>query len=199
MIREIRIALPMPLAGVELVDPDAPLPAAPAVVQANERERAEQERQTREDRAAIERVLAALTTAARSVTEQQRQALVDMRRAAVELGVTIAARILHEKVRAEDFAVEALVRQAVERLEPRQAVTVRLHPTDLALLERRLAGQPSLFPDTAEVRVIADASRQRGDCLAESGDVSVLSQLEGQLAEIRHHLLRSLENAGTGH
>ena len=84
------------------------------------------------------------------------------------------------------------MRAAVQRLEPRQAVTVRLHPDDLALLERRTAEEPLFALDTEELRLVADASMGRGDCRAETGDVTVVTNLEAHLAEIRRELPSAL-------
>jgi flagellar biosynthesis/type III secretory pathway protein FliH len=199
---EVVIAFPTPPAGVGLVDPDLPLPPLASAPNAREAAhqadrdrqwREEQERRWQEDRLAIERALAGMKEAVRSLEEQQQHRLADLRRAAVELGVTIASRLVHEKVLAADFAVETLVQKAIDQLEPQQPVTVRLHPKDKALLEQRL-GAP-LLHDAMEVRVVADAGLDRGSCKAESGDVSVWSNLEDQLAEIRRHLLRSVEHA----
>src|SRR5262249_51863811 len=121
----------------------------------------------------------------------------ELQRVAVELAVTIATRLIHDKVQANDFAVEELVRKVVEQLEPKQPVTVRLHPEDKALLERRLAGQPLVPADAAEVPGVGDTAVPRGNCVAEAGPVSMQSQLEKQLSDIREHLLRNVGHGRT--
>src|SRR5262245_47217477 len=99
MTRELTGALPAPLTGVELTDPDAPLPAGspapagPRETEQGQQRREEQERHWREERAAVEQAVAGLTAAARNLEEQHRGRLAEMRRVAVELGVTIAARL----------------------------------------------------------------------------------------------------------
>jgi flagellar biosynthesis/type III secretory pathway protein FliH len=53
----------------------------------------------------------------------------------------------------------------------------------------------ALLADSAEVQFAADATLARGNCRAEAGELSVLSQLDVQLADLRRHLLGSLEHA----
>ncbi len=206
MPRDLDIVFHAPLVGVELIDPDAPVsvpkpqvapPPEPGETERERQTREEYERRWQEEHAAVEHMLAGLEAAVRSLKEEHSRRLGEMQKAAVELGVTVAAHILHDKIRADDFDVGALVRQAVGRLETDQPVTVRLHPKDQALLERCLGEGRAPLHDSAEVRLVADPSLSRGDCRAEAGDVSVLSHLEDQLAEVRQHLLGSLENART--
>ncbi len=60
----------------------------------------------------------------------------EMRQAAVELAIAVAGRVVFDKLQAGDFPIEEMVRQAVARLPAAPAVTVYLHPEDLALLQR---------------------------------------------------------------
>jgi flagellar assembly protein FliH len=208
---EIAIPFSRAIRDVVRADPTMPLaiPAAPAATPPRptaeqEQEaaraaqaRAEQEKRWHAEHEAIERTLTSLQEAVKGLEAQQRQRLVELQRMAVELSVAIASRLVHETLRAGDFAVEALVRKAVAKLEPRGPVTVRLHPEDVKLLEQRLKGQP-LLPENADVHLVADPALGRGGCRAEAGDILVTSQWEGQLEEIRQHLLRSVGNANAG-
>lgn len=201
---EVVIPLRRPLRNVLVADPQAPLavsapPAMPTPVAAPEPARvdparAAQEQRWREEREAIERTLASLLEAARTLEGQHRQRLTEMQRVAVELAVAIASRLIHAKIEAGEFNIQALVQKAVEQLDPRQPVTMRLNPQDLALLQARMGGQP-LLHESVEVRLVPDPALGRGDCRAEAGDVSVLSQLPAQLEEVRKHLLRSVGHA----
>jgi flagellar assembly protein FliH len=118
-----------------------------------------------------------------------------MQRAAVELALAVASRLLYTRIETGDYPIEVMVQQVVERLSAREEVTVALHPADLALLEARLEEEPDLLGEDGRIRLVADTTIPRGDCRAEVGDVSVLSQLDQQLEELRHHLLESLPDA----
>src|SRR6266849_10648518 len=153
---------------------------------------ADLEKSLQEDREMIRRALDALRQTAANLENRQQQYLGEMRQAVVELAVALASRILREKIRAEDFAVEAMVRETVAKWEPNQPVTVHLNPADLRLLERRLGSEEPTLPEDSQVRLFADATLERGQCRAESGDVTVLSQWQTQLEELRQHLLENM-------
>jgi hypothetical protein len=155
-------------------------------------------RRLEEDRATIVKLLDGVLDGVRRIDDTHRGWLAEWRRAAVELAVTIATRLVHDRVKADDFAVETVVREAAILLGARGPLTVRLHPADLALLESRLGGAP-LFADGAGMVVVAaDTSQRRGDCQVESSDASVTARLGEQLAGIRQELLRSLGDAEPG-
>ncbi len=193
MVFESHISFHRALRGVAFVDPsspraavvDAPFPPAPlpAVVL---QEKAEAE--------AIARVLASLAQAAQQIQTGNRQQQEEMARAAVNLAVTIAGRLIHAKLEAGEFGLDALIQKLLSRLEGLHPVTVRLHPEDLALLRRRVPDDQALFPDDRVARMVADPLIGRGSCRADMGDVSILSELDAQLADIRKHLLESLDH-----
>jgi flagellar biosynthesis/type III secretory pathway protein FliH len=219
---EICVGFHSPLAAVVFADPRAPLPATdPPVVRSETSAKptlppadssppvdselvlrkgreTEVRRRLEEEQAAIRSVLDGVTAAARRVEEEHRGRLADWRKSAVELAVTIATRLVHDRVKADDFAIETVVREAAALLGPRGPFTVRLHPADLTLLESRLGGAPLLIDGTGMLVVTADPSQSRGDCRVEASDAAVTSRLGDQLAAVRRELLRSLGDAEPG-
>lgn len=184
MRHDIAVPLPGPLRDVAL-SPFHVKPSALAEIAAQS---------TRQEKEAIERAVAGLKQAAAIFRTGQQEQLGDMQRTIVRLAIGLASQLTHERIRLGDFAVEALVQKVVQRLRPRQAVTVYLNPDDLHLLEQRLGDEPLFPPHGPSLRVEGDASVNRGDCRAESGDTSVSWLLEDQWEEISQHLLRSLGN-----
>ena len=150
-----------------------------------------------QQRIAIEQVLDSLTEAVQEIEQRREQSLSELQQVAVELAVAIASRLIYEKVEANDFAVEKLVEQVVCRLEPQTAVTIRLHPEDLTLLERRLEGKLTRWSNQEKIRFVPDGSLGRGDCRADTESFGILSKIELQLSEIRQHLLETLDYAQT--
>jgi flagellar assembly protein FliH len=214
VIYEAAIPLRPGLRRVTLADPSEPLepvpcpapppepepevtagPEAEALREAAAARAAEEARAAREEREKLDRVLGQLLDTAHDLRAQQRNRLEEMQRVAVELALAVASHVVYERIAAGDYAVEELVRRAVTRLEPGAAVTVALHPDDLALLERRLADGPLYALDTDELRLTGDPALARGDCRAETGDVTVTTRLEEHLAEIRRDLLQALPAA----
>lgn len=165
--------------------PPPPAPPAPSV---------EVDKHEQKERDSIERALATMMEVARDLKAEQGKRLGEMQVLAVELAVAIGAQLTHERIESGDFAVETLVHKVVGKLDTEQAITVYLHPEDIALLERRRSGQV-LFPNSADIRLVPDPSFRRGDCRAESGDLIVLSRLEDQLTAIHRRLFGRLADA----
>jgi flagellar biosynthesis/type III secretory pathway protein FliH len=118
----------------------------------------------------------------------------EWQKAAVELALTIAARLLHARVEANDFPVDAKVRDMIAQLGEDVPVSVRLNPADLQLLKDRLGGEP-LTPDRDDPRLVPDPALGRGSVQVEGRESMLLSGVARELEEIRDDLLRSLGNA----
>ncbi|MBW3543899.1 MAG: hypothetical protein KY476_26930 [Planctomycetes bacterium] len=162
--------------------------------EAEQRLREERDRlieQWHEENAAVQQATRAMTQAVDSLHEEFHGVIEELRTATTDLAVAIASRLLHDRIQADDYPVERLIQNVVQRLEATGKVSVRLHPGDLALLERRLGENERLFDDNRRVELVADDSLSRGDCKASAGDVSVASFLQDQLEDIRQHLLVS--------
>jgi flagellar assembly protein FliH len=187
---ELSVRLSRPLRSAALARPDEPPPPAPPPPAPSPEDlaRAEAERQ------ALASALTALRSAAARLGAREAQLLGEMRRAAVELAVAVAGRLLRDRALAGQLSIEATVREAVDRLPSRatrdRPVCVHLHPDDLAAVRARAAGE-----ELAGLELRADPALARGSCLAEAGEVSVLAELEAQLAELRRYLLEAVADA----
>lgn len=146
------------------------------------------------DRRAIENVLTSVSAAADHLRHQHAERMGQWRTAAVELAVSIAAKLLHERISADEFAVEQMIRDMAADMTDDEVVSVRLNPRDLELLEKRLDGEP-LLSGASDPQVIADPTLGRGECRVEGKSSVSLSDLPRQLGQIREDLLRSIANA----
>ncbi len=192
MVHEITVVLSRPLRQVVRIASDAPpAPAASSLLRRVEEEQRRQQQEQQaitEERRQVAAALAGLTAAAKSFRQDVDRLRAEMEAAAVELATAVASRLIHKVINAEAFGVQQLVHELTARLEGDRAVTVFLHPDDLKLLRRRA-------PETGggqTIQLKADAALGRGDCRAVSGDVSLISQLRAQLAELHAHLRRSV-------
>jgi hypothetical protein len=146
------------------------------------------------DRERIDAALTRLQDATAGLRADQTERLQMWQKAAVELAVAMATRLLHDRVEAGDFPVEAKVRDMVAELGGDDAATVHLNPADLALLESRLGGEP-LLPGQDDPRLVADSTLGRGDCRIEVKEAFLVSELTRELQELRDDLLRRLGHA----
>ncbi len=175
---------PTPAAPLPPVVPQPPPPPEPAPVAPN-----------REEIEVLERLLTNFEDLTHDLRAQQSQRLAEMQRVAIEVAVAVASRLVHQRIEAGDLAVQNLVRQVAERLEPKETLTIHLHPADLALLERQVEDYQRLLPGEGRLKLVADSNLSRGDCRAETGDMSLILQVDKQLDEMRRHLLDILPDA----
>ncbi|MBN9523968.1 hypothetical protein J0H58_36575 [bacterium] len=204
---EFRVRFHARLAGATLTTPDAPLPAAPRpvlpppppepVAVVPEPVHAPAPDLTAEflaDRERIEAVLENVRAAAADVRRDLNARLREWQRAAVELAMATATRLLHDRVVTGEFPVEEKVREMVDQLHEDGPITVRLNPADLELLEHRLGGEP-LLPGRDDPRVIPDPTLARAECRVEGREGMLLTDVTRELNEIREQLLKDLGNA----
>jgi flagellar biosynthesis/type III secretory pathway protein FliH len=162
----------------------------------------------RQERQFIEQTLAQVQLSIELLAVRYDTMVAEMRQAAVELAIAVAGRVVFDKLQAGEFPIEEMVRQAVARLPEAPEVRIYLHPEDLILLRRRLIAEADphsvaeqLLPygrGAKGIHVEADASLRRGSCRAEAGEIHVLADLAGQLAELRQQLLWSASHARSG-
>lgn len=125
----------------------------------------------------------------------------ELRAVAVELAHAIASKLVFQKIASNSFPVDRLVSEVLGRLSNREPATVRLHPDDLAVLNKdKLVGVAGTIDSEREVRLVADASLARGDCKAVAGEITVIYELRRQIEEIRAELLSTVSgHAEPGH
>jgi hypothetical protein len=146
------------------------------------------------DRRAIECVLGSMTSAVEQIQHEHTARIGQCRKLAVELAVSIAAKLLHEKVAADQFNLEQMIRDMASEMHDDEVVSVRLNPHDLELLEKRLDGQP-LLSGPSDPTLIPDRTLARGQCRVEGRAGVSLSDLPRQLGQIREDLLRRVADA----
>jgi flagellar biosynthesis/type III secretory pathway protein FliH len=140
------------------------------------------------ERLQIEAVGARIQAALRQYTEQRAGEFDDWRRAAVELAVAIAARVLRRAIDAGEFPIEQIVHEMIGPLVGSAEVSIYLNPRDLRALENRLGDQPP----AGALRLVADPALGRGDCRVEDGTRMMVARLPEYLREVREEMIRSL-------
>jgi flagellar biosynthesis/type III secretory pathway protein FliH len=146
------------------------------------------------DRKTIEQTLEAVRQAVADLQHEHTERLREWQKAAVELALTIATKLLYERVTADQFPVEAMIRDMAAQMHEDEIVTIRLNPADLAVLEKRLDGEP-LLPGLGDPQLIPDPNLARGECRADGRSSVSLSELPRQLTQIRDELLGRLAHA----
>ena len=211
--REFRVPVSARMSLATLVPPNTPLPPlsalSPKVVESNRS--AEQVlnpdpaqpadfwvteigSQLSAERKAIEATLSAVRTGVNELRKQHTERLADWQKAAVELALTLAAKVLHERVTADEFPIDAMIRDMAGEMHEDEIISIRLNPRDLQLLEQRLDGEP-LFPGLTDPKLVADHTLGRAECRVEGRANVTVCDLPRQLSQFREDLLRSLAHA----
>ncbi len=110
----------------------------------------------------------------------RRKAAAELETELVELALAVARRIVSREIRMAPETVAGIVRQALNRLEHADRITIRLNPDDLKLLSEL---SPPLISGRAEAgRTVleADAGITRGGCLIETDSGEVDARIERQ-------------------
>lgn len=206
---ETTIALTLPIRRVVLADPSAPPPewlqtqhrrmAHFALAEAggskisrsaNSAASAKLAARLDEQVAALELATEQLQHAAKTMQVHWQQiVLPELQQTTIELAHAIAAKLVLDRVLSDQFPIENLVREVVERLNTEQPIVVKLHPADLVVWQQHVESHVSATTLGDHVRVQADAGLARGDCQAASGEVSIVYELRRQIEELRQQLV----------
>jgi flagellar biosynthesis/type III secretory pathway protein FliH len=141
--------------------------------------------------AALDESLRQVLDAVDQLHEQRRQSLEELQQVSVELAIAAASWILGVAIDADQFAVDDLVRRAIERLDADTGINVRLHPDDLSLLMRLQDESTGAAEFPAEFR--PDPALPRGSCRVAAGRQTLLSDMDSRLEDIRRIWLESLD------
>lgn len=147
--------------------------------------------------AAVKEWLVTLDERLVELEQRRSQSLNELQEVAVLLAVEVASQILKRAISQDEFPVVEMVQQSIDRLEAARALVVRLHPLDLRHLQTVLSRTDAGWQLPGHVRLVADTSLSRGDCLADGGDFGLLSTFEQQLADLRQGLQESIQDAQT--
>jgi flagellar assembly protein FliH len=134
------------------------------------------------DRAAseLQPVLTRLSASIAGLAALRSRIRADAEKELVELAMAVARRILRRELTVDPDAVGGLVRSALDKVQSRDVVRVRMHPDYIGPLTKCLAG----YPAAAGVEIAPDGGLQPGDVIIETRRGDLDGSVETQLAEI---------------
>src|ERR1700722_3522220 len=138
---------------------------------------------------ALRKMLGELGRVTEKLRTQQRAKIDDVAQTTVELGVAMAERLVNTAIAADRQRLDRIVGDALERMEPAQAITVRGHADDLALLQRQLAENAELAAFQSALTFRADKACERGQLKIEADEWFVEWDTQRSLTELRDRLL----------
>lgn len=108
----------------------------------------------------------------------------------VDLALDIAKKVLMQKIEAGNYKIDPIIREALLHIPARQEVVVHLHPDDLATC--KMASDDG-EAKTGSIRFVSDHTIRRAECILETSQGIVDSDVETHLEQIGQalHGLRS--------
>jgi flagellar assembly protein FliH len=187
-----------PAAGGEIVSPEAAgPPPSPEALEQFRREAAAAEAQARRQgyqegeeaarkrlAAPYEKALGRLTAELAEFATLRRRLRREAEEDLVQLAIAVARRVLRRELSADPSALHGIIKAALDRLESREILRLRLHPHDAPAAAEMLRerGAP------AQIEVAADPSLERGAFLVETARGTLDASIETQLREIERGL-----------
>lgn len=110
----------------------------------------------------------------------------------VRLAIAIARRILHRELATDPAALLGVVKAALDQLDAREVLRLRVHPDDAVMIREALAAGG--FPEQMEIA--GDASLERGGLVVETSRGNLDASVTSQLAEIERGLTDLVPRAG---
>jgi flagellar biosynthesis/type III secretory pathway protein FliH len=177
-----KVSLPQRLASVTRTTPDV----APSQSVLADRARALQQAADAQAMTGLLQSLAAIVEGAR---KQKRQTIADLAQQSVELGVTVAERLLGAAVELDRQRLDQIVLASLERLATTGPVVLRAHPDDIALVHRQIETNPLFDAWRESLTFHPDPASSRGRLVLEADELFVEWDTQKSLAEMRTLLL----------
>jgi flagellar biosynthesis/type III secretory pathway protein FliH len=136
----------------------------------------------------LRNLLAELGTAVEKLRAQENTMIDAVAQATVELAVALAERVLSAEIAADRQRLDRIVRDALERMQPARAITVRGHADDLDLLQRQIAEHDELRTARTVLTFRADKACERGQLKVEADEWFVEFDTQRSLTELRDRL-----------
>jgi flagellar assembly protein FliH len=131
--------------------------------------------------AAAERLEGLLNSLAQQLSELahlQCRACRDLEKEMVRLALDVARKVVGREVQIDVETVAGVVREAVNRVEHAENITIRMNPADLQRLAERRPRLAAELAEAGRVRFEADASVSCGGCRVESDSGDIDARLE---------------------
>jgi flagellar biosynthesis/type III secretory pathway protein FliH len=109
------------------------------------------------------------------------------RQAVIDLAIVIAERLLRQSIADDSFRIQSLVSEMWDRFDLHDG-EIRLHPTDLKILQSHGADWVQQHLTGNNVRVSPDPTLRRGECRILAHDQQFLAGVEVELAHLREQL-----------
>lgn len=130
----------------------------------------------------LARIRQALEGGLGQLQELKWQVFHEAREQLIDLAIDIARKVLMQEIQAERYDIDPIVAEALARVPARCDVVVHLNPEDWSRCQT--AGHDPEAGEARQVRFVSDWSVPRAQCVLETSEGVVTSDVEGHLGRI---------------
>lgn len=141
-------------------------------------------RNAQQELAQLRAARAALDAAATQLNQLRAQLIQEAHGQVVSLAIEIARKVMMQEIAAGRYEIDPIVQESLRSVPTRAEIVVHLNPADWQRC--RLAGEQDAA--STNVRFVADANVQPAQCILETSEGVVESQLDAHLDEIANQL-----------
>ena len=147
-------------------------------------------------RSELANAIEAITSAASQAAQVPQEDLLQLEGQVVSLALTVAERVIHRELEADDEMAVRVVKEALAGVASARQLHVRLSPHDLAAVQKAETELRAQLAATSELVLESDESVQPGGCLVtcELGEVN--ATLAERVRHMRQELLETAPSAG---
>lgn len=147
----------------------------------------------REAREVLQKKIAIWESVLQEIKRVREKSLFELEELILELSLAIAERIIRREAKREPFLAE-LIEEALQKLNHRERVILRVHPLDVALLKDIKEELCSRLDGLEYLEIREDARCARGDFLVETEFGSIDGRVSTQLHWIKKELLEEIQS-----
>ena len=146
----------------------------------------------KEVREILQKKIALWESMLQEIKQVREKSLLELKELILELSLAIAERVIRREAKREPFLAE-LIEEALQKLNHRERVILRVHPLDVALLKDVKEELCSRLDGLEYLEIREDARCARGDFLVETEFGSIDGRVSAQLHWIKKELLEEIQ------
>ena len=143
----------------------------------------------------LDETLSILNRAIEEVRKLKESIRASAEKEVVELALAVARKIVGYEVQINRDTVVEITKAALEKVEDRETITVKINPSDYRYLHERTSQMIHLIENTDRLTFVEDPAIDEGGCLIETDCGDVDARIENQFKIIEAAFRAELENA----
>ena len=143
----------------------------------------------------LDETLSILNRAVEEIRKLKKSIRAHAEKEVVELAMAVARKIVGYEVQINRDTVLEITKSALEKVEDRETITVKVNPSDYRFMHERTSQMMHLIENTDRLTFVEDPAIDEGGCLIETDCGDIDARIENQFKIIEAAFRAELENA----